>query len=272
MSHLLGTLNGVITALFERLLRVVAGLAPLSALLIVSAVTGLVAVLVFRATSNQGKLSMLRARMSGNLLAVWLYRHDTAVVLTLQRTIAVDAMHRIALALPPCLVLALPVGLIMGQLNLRFAVRPLSLGRPAIVTVRWLEPPTWAELMPTDGLRVEASVRIHAERETVWRIRGDKPGLHRIIVRTERGSAEKSVAVGDGWGAVSQVRAARVRDMWLQPGEAPIPRTFGIASIEVTYPPLRFPVFGADTSWLFVFTLGAAASGLVAARALGTAL
>jgi hypothetical protein len=270
VTRLVGALNAVATALFDRLLGGMAARAPLVTLLVLSAVTGVGAVLVFRATSRQARLSTLRARMGGNLLAVWLYRHDTSVVLALQRAIAADAVRRIALGLPSLLILAAPVALLMVQLDLRFARRPLSLDRPAIVRVKWLEAPRSAELIPSEGLRVEARVRMDAERETAWRIRAEAPGAHRIAVRTERGAAEKAVVAGAEGDAVSQARVSRLRDAWWRPGEAPIPPALGIEAIEVAYPPRRLRVLGTDASWTVVFVLGALASGLAAARAFGT--
>jgi hypothetical protein len=271
VTQLVGALNAVATALFDRLLGGLAERAPLTALLVVSAVTGLGSVVVFRATSRQARLSTLRARMGGNLLAVWLYRHDTSVVLGLQRAIAADAVRRIALGLPSVLILAVPVALVMAQLDLRFAVRPLTLERAALVTVKWLHPPGSAELIASDGLRVEARVRIDLERETLWRVRAESPGAHRITVRTERGSADKTVLVGRDDGAVSQARTSRLGEAWWRPGEAPLPPDLGIDAIEVAYPPRRLlHAFGADASWVLVFVLGVVASGLVAARALGT--
>jgi hypothetical protein len=271
MTHALGTVNRATTRAFDGLFALGMTWPPVSLLLAVSALVGVVAALVFHVSSNQSALARVSARMSGNLLAVWFYRHDTRTVLSLQRAIVGDAVRRILLAVPPLLILVVPLGLVMGQLHLRFAARPLPVDRPALVIVQWPKPPRWADLVATDGLQIEARVRLDSEGETVWRIRGRTTGLQRVIVRTDRGAVDKAVSVGDGSGAISQVRTARLLDAWLQPGEEPIPRASGIASITVGYPARRLSLFGVGVSWAVVFAAGTLGGGLLAARVLGTA-
>lgn len=272
MSWLLGALDGWATALFDRILDPALRLGPLPFLVTVGVVTGIGAMIVFRTTSNQARLRVLRDRMSGNLLAVWLYRHDPRVVLGLQGEILRDAARRIGLTAVPALVLAVPLGLLLGQLNLRFAVGPLPVGHSTVLSVRWEEEvPARAELITSPAVEVDAGVRIDPDRKIFWRIRGREPGLHRVRVASERGSVDKFVAVGDGWGAVSQVRAAGPGALWLNPGEAPIPQGLRIGSIEVRYPPRPLSILGVKTSWPVIFAIAAVVGGLAGGRVLRVA-
>ena len=82
---------------------------------------------------TQTTIKSIRETIRGNLIAVRLFQSDIGVMLRLQRRIFGDTFRYMRYALVPMVVLIVPVVLIMTQLNLRFAARPLEPGESALV-------------------------------------------------------------------------------------------------------------------------------------------
>ena len=99
----------------------------------ISFVSGVVMVWIFGKVSDQDTIRQVRERIRGNLIGVRLFQSDIGVVLQLQRRIFGDTFSYMRYALVPMVVLLVPVVLIMTQLNLRFAARPLEPGESAVI-------------------------------------------------------------------------------------------------------------------------------------------
>ena len=153
----------------------------------ISLVSGVVMVWIFGKFSEQDTIKQLRERIRGNLIAVRLFQSDIGVVLQLQRRIFGDTFSYMRYALVPMAVLLVPVLLIMTQLNLRFAARPLEPGESAVVKAYVRDAgllDTEVSLEVSDGMTVETpAVRIPAAREVAWRVRAQTQGGHRMKVR-----------------------------------------------------------------------------------------
>ncbi|MEE2638916.1 MAG: hypothetical protein VYE68_16975 [Acidobacteriota bacterium] len=119
------------------------GLTPIWPLAAISAAAGMFLVWLFGKTSQQDRIRSVRGRVRGNLSGVKLFPHDIGVVLRLQRVIFVDTLRFMRLALAPMLIMTMPVLLIMTQLDLRFAARPLrQANRPSSKLYGGM-PPHW---------------------------------------------------------------------------------------------------------------------------------
>ena len=135
MPPLIDPLNAALTAIFDLLCLPFRALPPIVGLAAISCVSGVLLVWLFGRLSDQDRIREVRDRIRGNLLGVRLFRRDVAVVLRLQRLIVGDTLRFLRLAAVPMLILAAPVVLVMVQLHLRFAVRPIEPGAAVVVTV-----------------------------------------------------------------------------------------------------------------------------------------
>ena len=226
----------------------------------ISLVSGVVMVWIFGKVSEQDTIKQLRERIQGNLIGVRLFQSDIGVVLQLQRRIFGDTFSYMRYALVPMAVLLVPVVLIMTQLNLRFAARPLEPGESAVVkayvrNAGLLDAEISLEV--SDGMTVEtAAVRIPSAREVAWRVRVETRGGHRIKVRVWSQEVETRLIAGVPWGAVPQRRTGRgLWDTLLYPGEPPIPSDHPVEAVEIVYPPLELDVFGWSINWLVAFSV-----------------
>ena len=193
----------------------------------------------------------------------------------LQRRILGDTMHYMKYALVPMIVLLVPVLLIMTQLNMRFAVRPLEPGEAVLVKAFVRDAALLEEkvvLETTDGVSVEtAGVWIPSTREVAWRVRVESASEHEMTVRVGNETLESRLIAGDRWGPIPQRRTGRgVWETLLYPGEAPIPRAHPVEAVEIGYyPSLELGVLGWNVHWLVAIFILSMAFGFAFKGVLG---
>lgn len=261
-------------AAFDLLCWPLRPLPPIGALTVLSALCGVALVWAFGKTSDQATIRRLRERIRGNLIGVRIFRRDTGVVLRLQRRIFADTARYLRRALVPMVVLLAPVVLVMAQLNLRFAARPVAPGEHVLVKAFVRDPGVLAGAVALDvdgGAAVETpAVRIPATREVAWRVRAQAAGEHRITVRIGGDTVATRLVAGEQWGPVPQRRTGRgALDTLLYPGEPPIPATHVVEAIEIGYPALELEVLGWSVHWLPAFLVLSLASGFAVKGRLG---
>ncbi|MCH7747172.1 MAG: hypothetical protein IH939_03660 [Acidobacteria bacterium] len=258
MVAIVNAINVVLTPVFDLICWPFRALAPMWALTAISLASGVLLVWLFGKTSDQKRIREIRDRIRGNLIGVRLFQHDIGVVLALQGRIFGDTFRFMGLALVPMLIMIVPVTLVMTQLNLRFAVRPLEAGESVLVKalvwdVAALDQPITLDV--PDGVTVETPpVRIRSTREIAWRLRVDRPGDHALVVRIGDETLEKRLVGGTRWGPVVQRRTGRgLVDTLLYPGEPPIAAGHSVEAVEIIYPPLELRMLGIDVDWLIAF-------------------
>ena len=258
MVAIVNAINVVLTPVFDVICWPFRALAPIWALGVISLASGIFLVWLFGKTSDQGRIRHIRNRIRGNLIGVRLFQHDIGVVLSLQGKIFGDTFRFMGLALVPMLIMIVPVTLVMTQLNLRFAVRPLEAGEPVLVKAlvrdaASLDQPIVLEV--PDGVTVDTPpVRIRSTREIAWRLHVDRPGDHRLVVHVGDETLEKRLVGGTRWGPVVQRRTGRgMVDTLLYPGEPPIAAGHSLEAVEINYPPLDLRLLGVGVDWLIAF-------------------
>ena len=250
-------------------------LGPIWALSCLSALTGIAMVWVFGRVSDQQGIRAVRERISGNLIGVRLYRQDLGVVLALQKRIFADTGRYLTKSLMPLAVVLGPMIVLMAQLNLRFAVRPLEVGETTLVKAyvrdaALLENPV--TLTPSRGVTVETpAVRIRADREIVWRVRVLEAGRHEITVSAGDASTPMVVVAEGGWGSIPQ-RSSGPLFALLHPGATVISQDLPFEAVDVSYPAVDIAAFGLGFSWLVWFFVISIATGFLFKGVLGVEL
>jgi len=268
-----GIANRLLTGLFDLLFRPFLGFAPIWGLLAVSAVTGVLMLWIFGKVSDQASIRRVRDRIRGHLLGIRIFGDDIGLLfMLLGRSLRATAIY-MKYAVLPMLVMMLPVGLILIQMNLRFAARPLQPGEAAVVTVKLRGLPSagsTVELEVPDGVIVETpGVRVDSLKEVSWRIRAEQPGDYSLSIKTANNEVVKRLRVGSGWGSVSPLRTARTLDLLLYPGEPPIRAALPIESIRLNYAYLPIRVLGFHINWLLGFFVLSIAFGFALRKRLG---
>ena len=277
MVTVVDLIHRTLTPLFDLLCWPVLGLPPIWAMAFVSLISGVAMVWIFGKVSDQATIKALRDQIRGNLIGVRLFQSDIGVVLKLQARIFGDTFRYMKLALVPLVVLLVPVLLIMTQLNLRFAVRPLAPGEATVVKALIRDAEVLAKTASLEadaGVTIETpAVRMRTAGEVAWRVRARAPGEHRLVVRVGDESIETRLIAGTSWGAVPPLRTGRgAVDLLLYPGEPPIAGDHVIEAVEIGYPGLDIRVLGLTVDWLVAFFILSMAFGYAFKGVLGVEL
>lgn len=261
-------LNALAGALGRVLLAPIAVLPEWLSVALIASATGLLLLVVFKYTSHQRAIKAVRSDIKANLLALKLFRESNAVALRAQARIFLGAFRLLVLGIVPMLVMALPVGLLLGQLSLWYQSRPLRVGEEAVVTMKLSGDKSAAlpkvSLQPTDALEVTVGpVRVRSQREVCWNVKATTPGYHRLVFDVDGHAIDKELAIGDGLMRVSAQRPGwDWSDSLLHPGEDPFGPDSPVRSIEIDYPERStWKILGVEP-WLVYWFVGSMIAGL----------
>jgi hypothetical protein len=225
---------------------------------------GLVALLVYRFTSNQADITRTKNGIKANLLALRLFRDDLGVVLRTQGRIFRLVGRYLRLGLVPLAILLIPVVLLLVQIESRFAYQTMTVGKPVLLAVTVdssLQPSRVdAAIAPSASLRVETpAFRMDAEKRVLWRISPAESGVHSVRIRLADREVVRQVWAGAPRPELlvpSIYRSGDIRSLG-SPGEDAIDSDSGIAAITVEYEPSDDLFAGlSPASWaMFVSSL-----------------
>lgn len=275
MSKAIDGWNRFATGLGDVLLRPFLSLPPWVALVFWAVLAGLAMALVFRWTSNQRALRAAADRCRSELLAIRIFRDDLGVGLRGQFALLAAVGRRLWHALPPVLVLSVPVALVLVQLALRYEHRPLAPGESAVVEVAFA-PAAWAghrdlQLVASEGVMIETpALRDDARHVLCWRVRPLTASPASLRWRMSHGFETKLLAVADEPSRPRRVSVRRAGRGWLErllhPGEAGVAPGALVEAIIVRHPRRSTPVLGVDVPWWLTFFVVAMAAAWAAGR------
>jgi hypothetical protein len=233
---------------------------PWVALVVLSAVAGLLLMIVFKYTSYQDKLRAVSDRTRADLLAMKLFKDDLSVTFASQWDLLRATGKRLWYSLwPPMAVMIVPFVLAIAQIGVRYEYRPLALGEDALVTLRLGEEAYQANAavsLETPGPVeiVTGPVRVPADTTIYWQVRVDESGDHQLAWQINGERIVKTLPADGGLRPVSPRRPTRgFWDQLLYPLEKPFPATSPVRSIDVQLPQRSTPILGLDVHWLITF-------------------
>ena len=253
INHILNAIGDLVVAPFDTA-------PPWLTLTILSAVAGLLMMIVFKYTSSQAKLKAVSNRTRADLLAMKLFKDELAVTFASQWDLLKATGQRLWYSLwPPMAVMIIPFVLAIAQLGIRYEYRPLAPGESALVTLT-LQEDAWpansnAQLETPEGVVLETPpLRLPAESAIQWRLRATQPGRHTIAWQIDGQRIVKSLPAAPGLYPVSPRRPTTgLWDQLLYPIEAPFSASSPVHSIDLQLPSRSTPLFGLDIHWLITF-------------------
>jgi hypothetical protein len=256
----MGAVNFVVGKVFEAMFWPLGALGPWPAMLIVSLMTGVLMLVIFRWTSNQSGIRRTKDKIKAHLLEIRLFKDSLGQSLKAQGRVLEANVRYASYALRPMLVMFIPVLLILFQLNLRFGVRALRPGESVILKIRLAEAAKPEEVdvrlqVPSGVVLETPPVRIAESREMDWRLSGTSPGRHPLIVKA--GPKEFTVPLVVGGNPLAEVPAIipgrSLLDQLSHPGTPPVPKGLPVASVEIGYPSQDLRLLGLNVHWLVAF-------------------
>ncbi|MHC4293731.1 MAG: hypothetical protein ACYSTX_05490 [Planctomycetota bacterium] len=235
---------------------------------IISAVTGVFLLIIFKYTSNQKAIGRVRDDIKAHMLALKLFKDSLSVTLCAQGHVFKGAFLLLFHAVIPMLIMIVPVCLLLGQLGLWYQSKPLSIGQEALVTIKFSSNAgdAWQNVIiePTSVIDITAGpTRVYSKKEAYWKIKGYENGCHYIVFHIDGQRFEKELTIGDGFMRVSSQRPGwRWADILLHPQEKPFRTDSIIQSISIEYPERDAITSGTDF-WLVYFFIASMVFALI---------
>lgn len=263
VAQLISWLNTGMNALFGLLRGPMAASPEWLSLTVVSALLGVVLLVLFKYTSNQAAIGRVRDGIKARLLGMKLFKDNIPVVLKSQLQVFGFAAMLLLHSVPPILVMALPFCLVLGQLGVWYQARPLEINEQTLVTMQLSSqgnaPLPSVSLAPTEAVEIIAGpIRVPSKQQVYWKVQAIRPGIHQLQFKVGDRPVQKELAVGSGLMPVSIKRPSlNLGDLILYPAEPPFDKASPVRSIEVGYPDRTSPVTGSG-NWvvtLFVVSM-----------------
>ncbi|HME68900.1 MAG TPA: hypothetical protein VKM54_03430 [Myxococcota bacterium] len=261
--------NTLLRGLFDFLLFPFRTLPPMVGLFLVSLVTAVGVLLVFKATSNQERLATVKRQIQACIFEIRLFNDDLVAILRSQMDVLRYNFTYLRLTAVPTLWIVVPLLLVLAQLQFHYGYRGLEPGQTCLVKVKlrsgWEKIPALAMVDPSgrpraslevpSGLAVETpAVWIPSERELDWRIRAEQWGDYEASLRLGGESYTKTVQVRQGVRRRSPVRLeSGFLNQLLYPAEDPLPGNGPIESITLGYKDGTVSIFGWHLEWYIAF-------------------
>ena len=255
-------INALLRLLFDALLLPFRDLPPMVGITVVSLLTAVGLLIVFKHTSNQKALEDVKRHIHAGLFEIRLFNDDFRAIMRAQRDILRHNLTYMRYSLAPMVWTLPPLILILAQLQFHYGYEGLEVGQDVLLKVQ-LEEGAYSEgVKPAfdvdlpDGLSLrEPAVWIPTLGEMAWRLTAEAPGDYEIDIRNETASATKTVRVMDNVVRRSPNRVRGFINELIYPAEPVLPRDGPIESITVTYPEAEVSVgvFGLEMHWMIIY-------------------
>ncbi len=229
-------------------------------MIVVSFLTGLLMLFVFKWTSNQKGIQQVKNRIKAHLLELRLYKDSLSLTLRAQGNILRCNLRYIGYSARPMLVMILPLILILIQLNFWFGYESLTPNQSALLKITLKEHQNPLDIsiniQTSPGLTIETlPLRIEEASEINWRFSAKEEGLQQISIVIEGETVTKKVSVA--LRSLSKISPMKPGKSFLKqvmyPTEAPIKGHLPIEAIEIQYPSKNMSLFGWPIHWLIVY-------------------
>ncbi len=277
----MSALNTVLRAAVDGLLYPFRGFSPWVGLVVVSLLSAIPMLIVFRATSNQSALSAVKKRIHACLFEIRLFNDDLRAILRAQLEILRHNLTYLRLSLPPMIWIVPPLVLLFAQLQFHYGYSGIEPQRPVLLEARLSERAAAAaadrpalELELPAGVRAETPMLwVPSERRASWRIAAERAGSYVIRLRLGDDTLSKDLYAGDG---VARRSPERVEPTFLKqllyPAEPPLPADGAFASVTIGYPERSVGLLGLDLPWWAAYLLLLFAAILALRRAFGVTI
>jgi uncharacterized membrane protein (DUF106 family) len=240
---------------------------PWVGLTLISLLTAIGMLLIFKRASNQQALEVVKRRIHACLFEIRLFNDDLRAIMRAQFEILRHNLTYLRLQVIPLLFILPPIVLLLAQLQPHYGYRGLEPGQPVLLKVEFHEGQEAAgtasfgadakkpsiTLEVPDGLRVETpAVWIPSRGEMAWRLVAERPGDYELGVNVAGKSYGKAIRASDQAVKRSPKRVEpSLVEQFLYPAEAPLPDDAPLRVMEVGYP--EDPEFLLMPRWMWIF-------------------
>jgi hypothetical protein len=253
-----GGLNAVLRTFVSVLLTPLAGHPILWSLLLVSALSALLGLLIFESSSNKTVRDRAERRLWANLLAIRLFADDPQIVLQSLAGVVVANGRLLLCALPP-LTLLVPLFLLLyGHLDAFFGSPPIPVNVPQVLTVRlndlehgWPD----IQILTPSWIRVDSPpVHVLDEKTVSWTIRATQASYGELKIVMAKESVGKTIDSRPGPRYFSLARRQSLAGSLRYPAEGRLPPG-PIGEVNIIEPAPVISCFGLALDWTWWFAI-----------------
>jgi len=249
--------NYFLTRAFDLLLAPLAKLPPFWGIFLLSLLTSLFVLVVYRAVSSPAKVKETKNKIKAHILAIRLYRDFwRTIVSSFFKSLYYTGKY-FALNLGPLLLVLPLMFLLFVQMDIRYGMRPFRPGETITVKARFAGDigAVDAELQAGPNYRAMMNpVYIRALGEVDWKLKAAGSGATSIALTVDGATVSKDLVIGDTLLALSNEKMADSSlGHFLYPAEKLLlPRT-ALRSIHIAYPARSINFLGLHTHWLVYY-------------------
>jgi uncharacterized membrane protein (DUF106 family) len=252
----MSTLNAGFARLTDLVLAPFSTLPPLVGLSVVSLLTAIAMLFVFKRTSDQDRLAAVKRSIHAGIFEIRLFNDDFRAIGRAQLGILRDNARYLWLSLVPMVWVIVPLVLVIAQLQFHYGYAALQPGDSVLLKVE-LRDGTGEDvsLETPPELRLDTpAVRLPAAKEVAWRVRASQPGRYELRIKAGKDTHTKQMQVAGGVLRRSPLRPEnRLMNVVLYPSEPPLPDEGPVRAITIAYPERDLDVFGWNLNWMVVY-------------------
>jgi uncharacterized membrane protein (DUF106 family) len=246
---------------------------PLSIVIIVSLVIGLLMVVLFGYTSDQKAIGIAKDQLKAHLLAVRLYRDQIPVVMGSYGKILRGTGRYLKLAFKPLLYVIIPITLLMVQIDRYLGQTPIAVNAPFLLTVHTTGGDAVNDVtleLPPEITMTAPPVHIPASNDIVWRLAGSKEGKYEVKISAGGQTVEKAVCVGTDLPRISTIRLrGQFWERMFSSAEPALPENAPFDSVSINYPDRDIQIAGYGMNWIWLFFILSMVAGFIFKELLG---
>jgi uncharacterized membrane protein (DUF106 family) len=254
-------INALLRTLVDGLLYPFRDLSPIVGLTVVSLLTAIGLLIVFKHTSNQKALEDVKRKIHAGLFEIRLYNDDFRAIMRAQRGILRANLTYMRYSMAPMIWTLPPLILLIAQLQFHYGYAGLTPGQEVLLKVEFSEGAYSGDEKPPvtvttpEGLQLDdLAVWIPTLGEMAWRLTAAAGGDYELEIRNgAAGTATKTVTVTDSVVRRSPFKVRGFLNELIYPAEASLPSDGTIEAITVTYPEANVDVFGFELHWMIVY-------------------
>ncbi len=238
---------------------------------------GIVALLVYKYTSNQAGITHAKGQIKMRLVEIRLFSHDIGMVVRATGHILWNNGKYLGLNIVPMLVMFVPIMSMLVQLEARYAFDPMPVGQEELLELQ-LDPDhcdvpvTAVRLELPEGVSEVAPPVRTPDGRVYWRLKAEQPGDHVLAIHVGDTVVEKGLAVGGGPRKVPIMRTKKL-DALLYPGEAGLPGDSPVYDLRIRYPERELAYLpDGETGILITFFVLSLVSGFALKDVFGVVL
>jgi len=271
-------LNAILRAVFDAIQNPLASVPAWVGILLWSIPVTVFALWIFKITSNQDRITAVKAKIYACLFEIRLFNDDIRAIFRAQWEILGHVLHYQMLALKPMIWIFPPLILIMIQLHAFYGFRGLEPGESAIVTATMKAEDTSrpdVELQVPEGISLETpGVWAPDLHQMAWRIKAERAGSFQLSLEHLGTSQSKGLHVTQSAVRLSPERPSRAFFAQLEwPSEKPLPAGSSLDTITLSYPEARLGFLGFEMesqwAWMILFFVLTMIIGMVIKSPMG---